>query len=52
MGGYAEIKANGLGMSDMEVSVGLGREARRNTSLESIGSKVFINNFSYEVRRG
>ena len=39
--GEAEVQADGLGVADVQVSVGLGRETRLHAAFELVGLQVF-----------
>src|SRR5580698_562689 len=49
--GQAEVDADCLGMADVEIAVGLGREAGLHTAIVLVGLKVFENDVADEVRR-
>src|SRR5262249_44110306 len=52
--GQPEVQADGLGMANMEIAVGLRREPRPDTALVLAGLQVVANNLADEVggRRG
>src|SRR5882672_7270830 len=49
--GEAEVEADGLGMADVQVSVGLGWEARLHAAFVFIGLQVVENDVANEVGR-
>jgi len=51
LGSQTEIEADCLGMADVKISVGLGREAGLDASAIFIGFEIVQNNVAYEVRR-
>ena len=46
-----EVQADRLGMTDVQVSVGLGRKARLHAALVLVGLQVFKNDVADEIRR-
>ena len=48
-GGDPEVEADGFGMADVQVAVGLGREARDDAAAVEAGRHVGRNNFADEV---
>ena len=47
--GQAEVEADGLGVADMEIAVGLGGEAGDDFSVIFAGAGVFRDDFADEV---
>ena len=52
LGGDAKIKADGLGMSDMEVSIRFGRKSGGHTALVFVGLQIFFDNIPDKIRWG
>jgi hypothetical protein len=50
LGGNPEIEADGLGVSDMGIAVGLRRKARGDAPLMLAGSQIFVDNIPDEIR--
>src|SRR5574340_1181827 len=50
--GQAEIEADALGMADMQVAVGFGRETCFDPAMPLAGAVVFFNNAANEIRSG
>ena len=51
LGSQAEVQANRLGVADVEISIGLGREAGLNAAAIFIGLQIIQNNVADKVRR-
>jgi hypothetical protein len=47
---HAEVEANGFGVSDVQITVGLRREAGDDAPMMFVGSEVFGNNAANKVR--
>ena len=52
LGGEAEVEADRLGVADVQVAVGLGREARVHAAAVLVGLQVFEDDVADEIGTG
>src|ERR1035438_7720843 len=51
LGRQAEVEADGFGVANVQISVGLGGKAGLHASGEFVGLQIFKNDFAYEIGR-